>query len=345
MENQTHFLIKISQEAIKPVYCVILYIRYEFPMKLLRGDQHFSAFDKGTVATIGNFDGVHLGHQNLIKTLRDKANSYQLPSVLVLFEPQPREYFQLDKAPARLSSLREKLEVLRSCQIDYVYCIKFDSSLAQTTAIDFARTYLFSRLNVKHLFVGEDFRFGKNRVGEVSLLQELSREYASEVHVYSNFCLNEEDRISSTKIRLALQKGDFNTAEKYLGRTYSICGRVLHGDGRGRQWGIPTANIAMHRISLPIQGVFVVQALIRSTIVYGVANVGRRPTVDGSKNVLEVHLFDFDQSIYGELLQVFFLHKLRDEVKFTSVDALIAQIYDDIAVAKAFVKNLTIFAE
>jgi riboflavin kinase/FMN adenylyltransferase len=313
-------------------------------MKLLRGDQHFSSFDKGTVATIGNFDGVHLGHQNLIKTLRDKANSYQLPSVLVLFEPQPREYFQLDKAPARLSSLREKLEVLRFCQIDYVYCIKFDHSLAQTSATDFARTYLFSKLNVKHLFVGEDFRFGKNRVGDISLLKELSSEYAGEVHVYSNFCLN-EDRVSSTKIRMALQKGDFNTAAKYLGRTYSICGRVLHGDGRGRQWGIPTANLALHHVSLPIQGVFVVQVLIKSKIVYGVANVGRRPTVDGSKNVLEVHLFDFDQSIYGELLQVFFLNKLRDEVKFTSVDALIAQINHDIAVAKAFVKNLTIFAE
>ncbi|MCW8407917.1 bifunctional riboflavin kinase/FAD synthetase [Legionella sp. PATHC035] len=307
-------------------------------MKLLRGIQHFSAFDKGVVATIGNFDGVHLGHQNLLKTLRNKANHLKLPLVLILFEPQPREYFQQEKAPARLSSLREKLDVLRSCQIDYVYCIKFDNALAQTTATEFVRTYLFSILNVKHLLIGEDFRFGKNREGDVSLLMKLGAEQACDVSIYSNFCIN-EDRISSTRIRMALQHGDMNTAAKYLGRLYSICGRVLHGDGRGRQWGIPTANLALHRTSLPLQGVFVVQVRIASKIVYGVANVGRRPTVDGSKNILEVHLFDFDQSIYGQLLQVFFLHKLRDEVKFTSVDALIAQIYDDIAAAKEFLRD------
>ncbi|KTD68808.1 MULTISPECIES: bifunctional riboflavin kinase/FAD synthetase [Legionella] len=307
-------------------------------MKLLRGIQHVSAFDKGVVATIGNFDGVHLGHQNLLKTLRNKANHLKLPLVLILFEPQPREYFQQEKAPARLSSLREKLDVLRTCQIDYVYCIKFDNALAQTSAADFVRTYLFSILNVNYLLVGEDFRFGKNREGDVRLLMELSAEHACDVSIYSNFCMN-EDRISSTRIRMALQHGDLNTAAKYLGRLYSICGRVLHGDGRGRQWGIPTANLALHRTALPIQGVFVVQVRIVSQIVYGVANVGRRPTVDGSKNVLEVHLFDFERSIYGELLQVFFLHKLRDEVKFTSVDALIAQIYDDIAAAKEFLRN------
>ncbi|VEB38423.1 bifunctional riboflavin kinase/FAD synthetase [Legionella cherrii] len=307
-------------------------------MKLLRGIQHFSAFDKGVVATIGNFDGVHLGHQNLLKTLRNKANHLKLPLVLILFEPQPREYFQQEKAPARLSSLREKLDVLRLCQIDYVYCIKFDNALAQTTATEFVRTYLFSILNVKHLLIGEDFRFGKNREGDVSLLMKLGAEQACDVSIYSNFCIN-EDRISSTRIRMALQHGDMNTAAKYLGRLYSICGRVLHGDGRGRQWGIPTANLALHRTALPLQGVFVVQVRIASKIVYGVANVGRRPTVDGSKNILEVHLFDFEQSIYGELLQVFFLHKLRDEVKFTSVDALIAQIYDDIVAAKEFLRD------
>ncbi|WP_010654094.1 bifunctional riboflavin kinase/FAD synthetase [Fluoribacter dumoffii] len=307
-------------------------------MKLLRGFQHFSAFDKGVVATIGNFDGVHLGHQNLLKALKDKANHLNLPLVLILFEPQPREYFQQEKAPARLSSLREKLEVLRSCQIDYVYCIKFDKVLAQTSATDFALSYLFSVLNVKHLLVGEDFRFGKNREGDVSLLMKLGSEQACDVSIYSNFCIN-EDRISSTLIRMALQHGDLCSAAEFLGRPYSMCGRVLHGDGRGRQWGIPTANLALHRTSLPLQGVFVVQVKIASQKVYGVANVGSRPTVGGSKNILEVHLFDFDRSLYGELLQVFFLHKLRDEVKFTSVDALIAQIYNDIEAAKEFLGN------
>ncbi|STY29704.1 riboflavin biosynthesis protein RibF (riboflavin kinase/FMN adenylyltransferase) [Legionella wadsworthii] len=306
-------------------------------MKLLRGIQHFSFFEKGVVATIGNFDGVHLGHQNLLKTLRQKADNFNLPLVLILFEPQPREYFQKENAPARLSSLREKLDVFRSSGIDYVYCFKFNEQLAQTSAADFA-TFLFSMLHVKFLLVGEDFRFGNRREGDVSLLKKISTDYNSTVSIYSNFCLN-EDRISSTRIRTALQQGDLNTAAKYLGRHYSICGRVLHGDGRGRQWGIPTANIALHRYSLPLKGVFVVRVIIGSKIQYGVANIGRRPTVDGSKNILEVHLFDFNESIYGELLQVFFLHKLRDEVKFTSVDALIAQIYLDIKEAREFLRN------
>ena len=279
-------------------------------MKLLRGVQHFSVFDNGVVATMGNFDGVHLGHQHLIKTLRDKANALNLPLVVILFEPQPREYFQKDLAPARLSSLREKLDVLNDCQIDYVYCVTFDDVLAQTTATDFARTYLFSMLHVKYLLVGQDFRFGKNREGNVNLLKDLSAEYACEVQVYADFCINEE-RISSTKIRTALQEGNVETAAKYLGRPYSICGRVIQGDGRGRQWGIPTANIGLHRLAIPLQGVFAVQVHIGAQQrVYGVANVGKRPTVDGTKSILEVHLFDFDEVIYGELLQVILLAQI-----------------------------------
>lgn len=307
-------------------------------MKLLRGAPHCSAFKEGSVATIGNFDGVHLGHQNLLRTLKEKANSLNVPLVIVLFEPQPREYFQKDKAPARLSSLREKLDILDSCQVDYVYCSKFNSTLAHTSAAEFARTYLFSLLNVKYVLVGEDFHFGKNREGDVRLLQKLSSDYACTLDIYSNFCIFNE-KISSTKIRMALQQGDLNTAAQYLGRSYSMCGRVIYGEGRGRQWGIPTANVALHRYALPVHGVFVVRVLLASQWVYGVANVGSRPTVDGTKNSLEVHLFDFEHSIYGELMQVFFLHKLRDEVKFTSVDSLITQIFDDIAQAKAWIQS------
>ena len=304
-------------------------------MKLLRGVQALAEFDKGVVATIGNFDGVHLGHQNLVKSLKDKANRMNLPLVIVLFEPQPREYFQKDKAPARLSSLREKLDVLRQCQVDYVYCIKFDHELSLTSATDFANYYLFTILKVNYLLVGGDFRFGKNREGDLNLLKNLGAKFDCEVEAYQDFCIKNE-RVSSTKIRLALQQNDFDLAAKLLGRTYSLCGRVIQGDGRGRQWGIPTANLSLHRLSLPLQGVFVVQVQLGARVVYGVANIGKRPTVGGTKNILEVHLFDFDDSIYGALMQVFFLHKLRDEVKFTSVDALIAQIHSDIEAAKAF---------
>jgi riboflavin kinase/FMN adenylyltransferase len=306
-------------------------------MKLFRGNQLPVEFDNGVVATIGNFDGVHLGHQNLIKHLKIKADEMNLPLVIILFEPQPREYFQKDKAPARLSSLREKLSILKQCQVDYVYCIKFDSALAQTSATDFARNYLFTLLKVNYLLVGDDFRFGKNREGDLSLLKSLGSKYACEVEGYQDFCIKSE-RVSSTKIREALQLNDLELAAKLLGRTYSLCGRVIRGDGRGRQWGIPTANLSLHRLSLPLQGVFVVQAQLGTRLIQGVANIGKRPTVGGIKNILEVHLFDFDDSIYGTLLQVFFLRKLRDEVKFTSVDALIAQINNDIAAAKTFLK-------
>ena len=308
-------------------------------MKFLRRVKSLSEFENGVVATIGNFDGVHLGHQNLIKSLKYKALSMNLPVVLILFEPQPREYFQKEKAPARISSLREKLDVLRQCQVDYVYLIKFDKKLAQTAAADFARSYFFDELKVKYLLVGEDFQFGKNREGNYSLLKELGHEHDSEVEAFKNFCISNE-RVSSTKIRTALSNNDFELATKFLGRAFSLCGRVIQGDGRGRQWGIPTANLGMHRLSLPLKGVFVVQVLWGAQTHYGVANIGTRPTLDGVKNILEVHLFHFNNSLYGELIQVLFLHKLRDEVKFTSVDALITQIHKDVAEARAFLNLL-----
>ncbi|KTD31147.1 riboflavin biosynthesis protein RibF (riboflavin kinase/FMN adenylyltransferase) [Legionella moravica] len=309
-------------------------------MKLLRGVQHFAEIEKGVVATIGNFDGIHLGHQNLIKTLRDRANSMKLPLVLILFEPQPREYFQKEAAPARLSSLREKLEMLRSCRVDYVYCIKFDRGLAETTAVDFATQNLFRALKVKYLLVGEDFRFGKNRTGDVQLLKTLGTSFSCQVDTCPDFFI-ENEKVSSTKIRNALQHGDLKLAARFLGRTYSLCGRVIRGDGRGRQWGIPTANLNLNRLALPLVGVYVVHVRIGSRYVEGVANIGKRPTVDGTKNILEIHLLNFNDSIYGELVQVFFLHRLRDELKFTSVDALITQIHNDIAAAKAFL-NLNV---
>jgi riboflavin kinase/FMN adenylyltransferase len=304
-------------------------------MKLLHGDKHFSAFDQGVVATIGNFDGVHLGHQHLLRTLKQKADSMNLPLVLILFEPQPKEYFQHTLAPARLSTLREKLHSLKDCGIDYVYCIKFNERLARTSAHDFVTHYLFNILKVAYLLVGEDFRFGANREGDVALLKTLGSSSGCEVQIYPE-CRLYDERISSTNIRLALQQGDLNHASQLLGRMYSLCGRVIKGDGRGRQWGIPTANIALNRLALPLSGVFVVEVQLKSRIVKGVANIGSRPTVDGTTNILEVHLLDFDESIYSELVQVFFMHKLRDEVKFTSVDALISQIHNDIEAARAY---------
>lgn len=303
-------------------------------MKLLHGLNSIPFFANGTVATIGNFDGVHLGHQALLAQLRRQADRAQLPMVLLLFEPQPGEYFLGQQAPARLSSLREKLQVLKKCNVDYVYCLKFNKRLALMPADVFAQHYFFSLLQVKYLLVGEDFRFGRQRMGDISLLKGMGEKAGCVIQPFPDFSL-ENVRVSSTKIRDALAKGELERASVLLGRTFSLCGRVIKGDGRGKQWGIPTANLSMHRLSLPLKGVFCVQVWReRGGWVQGVANLGRRPTVDGTKNVLEIHLFDFDQNLYGEMLQVFFLHKLRDEIKFSSVDALITQIHDDVVAAR-----------
>jgi riboflavin kinase/FMN adenylyltransferase len=309
-------------------------------MKLLfRSNINSEQFDKGCVASIGNFDGVHIGHQSLIHELRNRARQLNLPLVLIIFEPQPKEYFQPEGSLTRLSSLRDKLGYLAEASVDYVYCIKFNRVLAQTSAIDFINTHIIKHLNVRYLLVGEDFKFGKNREGTIALLQEYCASYACTVDVYPNHLLNQE-RISSTTIRQALQKGDLHHAEALLGHTYCVSGRVIRGDGRGRQWGIPTANVGL-RHCLPLKGVFIVRVRIGTKTVFGVANVGVRPTVDGTKNSLEVHLFDFCDSIYGQRVHVFFLHKIRDEVKFVSVDTLLEQIHRDIAVGRAFLNAVT----
>ncbi len=308
-------------------------------MKLLRGFKEIAELNLGTVATIGNFDGVHQGHQALLASLRVEASRLQLPMVVVLFEPQPSEFFQGLHAPARLSRLREKLDILRQCGVDYVYCLTFDQQLANRLPTEFAEHIIFSLLRVKYLLIGNDFRFGRDRMGDVALLDKLSHKWSCVVKTRTDYLIRNE-RVSSTKVRQALQLSQFEDVNTLLGRPYSMCGRVIHGDAVGRQWGVPTANLSVHRDLLPLSGVFCVQVVRDDkSRLTGVANLGTRPTVDGSKNRLEIHLFDFDESIYGERLQVFFLHKLRDEIKFLSVDVLIAQIHNDVAAAKTYFKS------
>lgn len=305
-------------------------------MKLLHGFQQIAELGLGTVATIGNFDGVHRGHQALLAALRLQASRMQLPMLVMLFEPQPSEYFHNQDAPARLSSLREKVHMLRQCGADYVWCLKFDEYLASMPAVEFAERFIFSLLQAKYLLIGEDFRFGRGRVGDVTLLNELGSKQSCVVQKFSDFFIDIQ-RVSSTKIRHALEEGKLDYAAKLLGRPYSMCGRVVRGAGRGQQWGIPTANLSMHHKTLPLKGVFCVRVKREGKpLLSGVANIGCRPTIDGTKNSLEIHLFDMDESLYGEMLQVYFLHKLRDEIKFSSVDDLIAQIHNDIAAAKAY---------
>ena len=303
-------------------------------MKLLRGLTRLSDFSKGTVATIGNFDGVHKGHQELLASLRKEADRLHLPLVVLLFEPQPAEFFRAEQAPSRLTSLREKLAMLKRSQVDYVLCLKFNQTLALMSPEQFANHYFFSLLQVNYLLIGSDFRFGFKRQGDVQCLKKMGTKAGCIVETFPDFSLANQ-RVSSTKIRDALSEGQLELAHEFLGRTFSLCGRVIRGDGRGKQWGIPTANLTMHRLNLPLKGVFCVKVKrAEGKWHLGVANLGSRPTVDGTKNILEIHLFDFAENIYGEMLQVFFLHKLRDEIKFSSIDTLLIQIKQDITAAK-----------
>lgn len=294
-------------------------------MKLLRGEKPFVECRAGCVATIGNFDGVHRGHQALLSLLRQKASQMRLPMVVVVFEPQPCEYFNPANVPIRLYHLRDKLQALYQAGVDYVYCLKFDKQLAMMSADMFVERFIFTAINAKYLLVGDDFRFGRDRLGDASTFRKLV-----EVQVCPDFC-TQSKRVSSTQIRQALKACQLQTVANLLGRAYSISGRVMYGQGLARQLGFPTANISVHRRRLPLNGVFCVAVNYKATTFSGIANVGVRPTVNGTQLVLEVHLFDFNESLYGERLEVFFLRKLRDEIKFSSVAALRAQIQTDIS--------------
>ncbi|MCA0404332.1 MAG: bifunctional riboflavin kinase/FAD synthetase [Proteobacteria bacterium] len=305
-------------------------------MKLLRCKDS-SLFQIGSVATIGNFDGIHLGHQLLLKQLKAKALELGLPSVVVIFEPQPNEYFNKEKPTARLTTLREKIKILKEYQIDYVLCLKFDNKLAAMLASDFVEHYFLSFLKLRYLLVGADFHFGFKRSGDVAYLQNIASRSNFTVEVFSDFKIN-EGRVSSTRVREQLKNGNLNEAALLLGRRFSLLGRVIKGKQLGRQWGIPTANIAMHRPTLPLGGVFcvLVKRENQKELLKAVANLGKRPTLDGVKTILEIHILDFADDIYGEMLEVFFIHKLRDEQRFDSIDALIAKIQQDIIEAKNY---------
>lgn len=312
-------------------------------MRLIRGMHNLRQDFERCALTIGNFDGVHLGHQAVLRHLREKANSLNLPMVVMLFEPQPREYFQGERAPARLMRLRDKLHYLNEAGVDFVICIKFDRAFAALTAEEFIREWLVRRLNVSFLSIGDDFRFGADRKGDFALLQQAGAQFGFTVEDNSTFYLREQ-RISSTAIRTALAEDNLALAESLLGRPYRIFGKVVHGKKLGRTIGFPTANIRLQRQVNPVKGVYAVkvqcEANVRDKkcgrIFEGIANIGQRPTVDGVKQLLEVHLFDFNSNLYGKTISVEFCKKIRDEVKFPSVDALKAQIRRDALAARDY---------
>lgn len=305
-------------------------------MQLIRGLKNASRVLQGCALTIGNFDGVHLGHQAVLRHLRQKADELNLPMAVLLFEPQPREYFMGENAPARLMRLRDKLYYLQQAHVDVVIVAKFDRTFANQPAEDFIEKDLVEQLKVKFLSIGDDFQFGANRRGNFAMLQQAGERFGFTVEDNHSFCLDEQ-RISSTAIREALAKDDLTLAESLLGKPYRIFGRVIHGNKLGRTIGFPTANIRLHRQVNPVKGVYAVKVRLKSGEIFnGVANMGKRPTINGVVQLLEVHLFDFTQTIYGEQVEVEFCHKIRNEIKFPSFDELKAQIERDVETAKAF---------
>jgi len=336
-------------------------------MEIIRGLHNLSQQKNGCVATIGNFDGVHIGHQHILAQLNEKARDCQLPSVVITFEPQPQEFFAPQISPARLTRFRDKAEVIADCGIDKLLVIHFKSSFCQLSADDFVKKILVDKLGVKYLQVGDDFQFGKDRGGNFNSLLESGREFGFEVENTPTFSIDNK-RVSSTRIREALEAGDMEQTQVLLKRPYWMSGHIQHGAKRGRTIGFPTANVPLHRETPAVSGVFAVRlwgrelGVCKNTIsnnidspalsdsglekseglekkkqgINGIANIGYRPTVDGKKGLLEVHLFDFDGDLYGKLVHVDFLHKIRDEIKFDSFEILKEQILKDVVEAKAY---------
>ncbi|BBP03696.1 riboflavin biosynthesis protein [Sulfuriferula plumbiphila] len=293
-----------------------------------------------SAVTIGNFDGVHLGHRAMLRRLVDAASQRGLVPCAVTFEPHPREFFAPDNAPARLSSLREKLQMLGECGIAQVHICAFNQTFSQLAAETFIERILVTGLQARFLLIGDDFRFGARRTGDFALLQARGAQAGFEVAAMHSMTLDAL-RISSTAVREALAAGDLDRAGRLLGRPYSISGRVVGGDKLGRDIGFPTANIQLKHNRPPLTGIFVVQVRgLADTPLPGVASLGVRPTVkENGRPVLEVHLLDFDRSIYGHHVCVDFLARLRDEEKYPDLPALVTQIGHDVNQARQYFLN------
>lgn len=296
---------------------------------------------EGPVAlTIGNFDGVHLGHQAMLARTCEAAASEGLPACVMTFEPHPREFFAPDKAPARLTSLREKLEGLKHAGLDRAYVLRFDYVFAQISPEDFIDRVLVQGLGVRHLIVGDDFRFGARRAGDFALLRSRAGSGGYAVEATPTVTLDDE-RVSSTAVRAALAAGDLTRAAALLGRPYSMSGRVVRGDGLGRRLGFPTANVRVKRNRVAASGIFAVEVTgVSEKPLRGVASLGTRPTVKTSgEPLLEVYVLDFTGDLYGTHVRVDFLHKFRDEKKFADLTTLKREIGNDVEAARAYFRE------
>ncbi|NNM60390.1 MAG: bifunctional riboflavin kinase/FAD synthetase [Legionellales bacterium] len=306
-------------------------------MKIIRGLHNLPVFTQKTAVSIGNFDGLHLGHQRIIEMITQVAKQQNLLTVVILFEPQPLEFFNAESAPARLTPLHEKFKLLAEAGIDYLVCLYFNQKLSQMPASVFIQQILLDHLKVAYLLVGHDFRFGYRREGDFDLLKNKAQ---NEGFQLANCPAVQFDnvRISSTRVRDALQRSDFAEAARLLGRSYSLEGHVKFGEQRGRLLGFPTANLLLKHDKLILSGVFAVEVEAESFGFYrGVANLGVRPTINSGLSCrLEVYLFDFNGNLYGKRLKVIFRAKIRDEQRFSNVEALKKQIQQDVLATETF---------
>ena len=296
-----------------------------FPFDLVAG---------GSVATIGSYDGLHRGHQKLLRHVLDHAKKKRLPSIVMSFEPTPKEFFATKRPPARLMRFREKFEALAEFGIDVFYCPRFDEAMKNISADTFIRRILIHSLNINHLVIGDDFRFAQDRAGHLQTLQRAGLALGFSVEEMQSVIVADE-RVSSTVIRNALWEGDLEHARRLLGKDYRMSGKVIEGKRLGRTLGYPTANVNLNRLQSAVMGIFAVRVSGRNWgPLDAVASVGTRPTFEGTKPLLEVHILDFDKDLYGEYMHVDFIARLRSEEKFDDVKDLIEQMHRDSARAK-----------
>ena len=300
-------------------------------MRLVRHleDLPFDELRNGSVVTIGSYDGLHLGHQQLLERVMAAAKSKGVPSVVMSFEPTPREFFQAKQPPARLMRFREKFESLESGGVDIFYCPRFSNAMREISAADFIRRILVQGLNMRRLVVGDDFRFARKREGGLEQLQAVSKALDFEVEQVHSV-VSDGVRVSSTAIREALEAGEMDRATALLGRVYRMSGKIVEGERVGRTLGFPTANVDLRRRQSAVMGIFAVRVHgLKDGPRNGVASVGSRPTFNGTKPLLEVFLFDFDKDIYGQYIHVDFIAHLRSQMKYELVEELVAQMHID----------------
>jgi riboflavin kinase/FMN adenylyltransferase len=317
---------------------------FERPLEVVRGLHNLRAEHRGCVLTIGNYDGVHCGHQHMIAAVCARARELGLPATLITFEPTPREFFQGSQAPARLMRMREKLEALAYYGIERVVVLRFDERMRNLSAAKFETGLLADRLGVRHMVVGHDFHYARAREGTIETLRAAGVRHGFDVEQVAPFALD-GDRVSSSLVRDALGRGDLDRAAVLLGRPYRMTGRVRLGKRLGRTLGFPTANLALHRQVIPLWGIMAVRVSGAGLTGHpAVASLGTRPTVDGVEPLLEAHLFDYSGDLYGQHLSVDFVRWLRPERKFESLDALVAQMHRDAAQARAVLNESAVAA-